>query len=81
MGELYREMADLRALSMVCVAGLSGTDPAAIDFLAGAFRQAVRTEKFTRQLERLQSQPITPMSVEEMTAFFAAQIKFLKSQL
>ncbi|MDR2391973.1 MAG: tripartite tricarboxylate transporter substrate binding protein [Planctomycetota bacterium] len=81
MGEVYPEIADVKALSMVCVAALAGTDPAAIDFLANAFGQSVRTEKFTKQLERLHSQPVTPLSVREMAEFFARQMEFLESQL
>jgi tripartite-type tricarboxylate transporter receptor subunit TctC len=82
MGEVYPgELAEVRTLSAVCVAGLAGANPEDLEFLRSAFLQSIKTEKFNRRLETLQSQPINITTPQQMNEFFAAQIEFLKTQM
>jgi tripartite-type tricarboxylate transporter receptor subunit TctC len=80
IGELYKEAADMRILSWVSVAALADTPPDTVSYLQRIFSDSVRSKAFSDKLTLFQSQPITILTADDMSKFFAEQAEYYKKQ-
>ena len=80
IGELYKEAADMRILSWISIAALAGTPPDVVSYLQRIFSESVRSAAFNSKLTTFQSQPITILTADDMSRFFAEQTEYYKKQ-
>jgi tripartite-type tricarboxylate transporter receptor subunit TctC len=80
IGELYKEAADMRILSWISIAALKDTPPDVVAYLQRIFSASVRSQAFNNKLTTFQSQPISILTADDMSRFFAEQTEYYKKQ-
>lgn len=73
MGELYKELSDMKVNSWIMLAVSADTDPQIVSFLQGVFAPAAVSDQYKQTQKGFYFQPVQDMTNEQMLEFVSAQ--------